>query len=368
MIIGCLGFGYFYCNLPNVIFNKSLDKVYKSALSEDKDMKTISLQYELNTNIELSNSEDNEIFNIINAISLNGKVNVDLENEFAFVNLDTKYDNKELINADFYMKDNKGYVLLHDIYDKYISVDIEETKEITFDKESYEIVSKEIIEAVKGSLKKEYFTKEKAEIKVNDKSVTATKNILTINNDNKKEIMNSIVNYLKESEEYLDNMAEISNKTEDELITELDEMLKDEEEKEDYELEVSIYTSGLLNKVVSFDLSVNENNDEMLSMTYIDNEIVIKALGEDGSNGEIKITKKDEKTTINFIVETIEGKVGFDLSYSLKYNEELKPLVINNSVNINEFTEEDSNSILTKLMENEGFIAIMTAIEKISSE
>ena len=49
------------------------------------------------------------------------------------------------------------------------------------------------------ALKEEYFTKEKAKIKVNNKELSVTKNILTIDKSNKNAIISDIKDYINNS-------------------------------------------------------------------------------------------------------------------------------------------------------------------------
>ena len=129
-LIGGLGLGYFISKSPKSIFTRSINKLYKnfsSNLKEDAD--TVTSNFSLKLNID--GTEDSKaIMNIINNISLDGKVSIDYLNKLILVTLNSTYDNDKLINADIQYQKGNAYVLLNDIFDKYITNFLEQSEKI----------------------------------------------------------------------------------------------------------------------------------------------------------------------------------------------------------------------------------------------
>ena len=171
-LIGGLGLGYFISKSPKYIFTRSINKLYKnfsSNLKEDADTVTSNFSLKLN----LDGTEDSKaIMNIINNISLEGKVSIDYLNKLILVTLNSTYDNDKLINADIQYQKGNAYVLLNDIFDKYIVVGDMNELDNYFEKmqinKDHKIVIAEVKKALIKSLKSEYFESEKTELEINN--------------------------------------------------------------------------------------------------------------------------------------------------------------------------------------------------------
>lgn len=379
-LIVVLAFAFYISRSPKMIFNNLINKTYKRINNNMvTDIKNIKGSMSLQTNISTSDESSNEIFEILNNVYLGTNYEIDYENKTALVKLNTKYDNEKLLDADLYLKNNKGYVLLKDIYSKYISTDVEgfdsmfNQVKITDD---HNLVISEVKKAITKSLKSEYFSKEKVDIKVNNENISVTKNSLVLNEEVAKKIEKDVLVYLKDNDKFITSLSNITETTKDEILTSIEDELESlnsgTTNSSNTEMTVSIYTSGLMNNVVKIDLVVNSEGEktavEFTEETENNYSIVFSSAGSTVT-GTVKLLENtDENTKIEVsLAEPTSGTtIGLTISMSVKYNTELTNVDISNSVDVNTLTEKETNEIMNKLMENKGIKNIMEAFNGLS--
>ena len=88
---------------------------------------------------------------------------------------------------------------------------------------------------------------------------------------------------------------------------------------------------------------------------------------ESNINGKVTINNEGEKSIIVFSLNLDGDEIGFELSYSVKYNENIVVEDINNSVDINNISEEDYATIMTNLTSNAGIQKIVSAFDSLYS-
>lgn len=380
LLLAIGGFVYYIMHTPKNVFSGLINETYKTMNSSlVEDVKTIKGTYSFNTNISTTN-EGNEIFDILNAISLNGDFAIDYEAKTALVKVNSKYENDELVNGDVYFKENKAYVLLNNIYDKYLSMDVENyddlfaKAEITKD---HKIILTEIKSALNKSLKSEYFSQEKVEIEVNGKTEKVTKNTLILNSKNVKEIAKAFLTYLKNSEKFINSASTVGEIEKDDLKTSLEESLADLENissEEDGTFDISIYTKGIMNSLVKIDVISEdfENSDSKIEIIKNNDSkytFKISADEETSVSGELNVTENDGKTTLDVKVvnDITKDVIGFTVGYSFEYNKDISSTNVSNSVSMEELTEAEYSSISEKLMNNEGIQKLMTTFQGLIS-
>lgn len=376
VLVGLLGFVFYLTKSPKMIFNGFINKMYKSAQNVMVDLDTVGGSFAIQTNIS-TNDESNEILNIINDIFVEFDYELDYNNKTAFTKISTKYDDEKLIDLDVYLKDSTGYVLLKDIYSKYISVALEEDIDSIFESVKYlddqKIVLSELKTAITKSLKSEYFATDKEKITINNQKVNTTKNSLEL--DNIDDIATDFLTYLKNSNKFINSASKILNISEAEVQSNLEESLsslKEDQLEATYDdTELSIYTKGLMNEVVMIELSMEvDDKEEYLRFTVEDvNNINIEiSSSEINLNGHIKMTKEEEKDIIELTLEHSQSdmKLGLIFSYSVDYNQKLNNVDVNNSVDVNSLTEDEYNEISTKLMEIPGVQKLFEALNGLS--
>lgn len=363
LILGGLGIWYYTTNKADVMINKIIDKVFDGVTFENEENSEIT--YDLSLNIKSENLES-EALDIINNTKIKGSIYINSKDKYTLINLGATYEDKELLSFDAYYNDNTIYLQEKSIYDKYVSINVPEELQTeinnmyTINEKDINIVKKGIKNALKNALKEETFIKEKVDTNINGKSTKANSLKLIINDENRKEILTKISKYLKDNDEFLDSMSNLTDSTSQEIFNSL-ESLTENYTNTYTTTTVILYTTGITNELAKVDIK-SEQNEKEVSRVVCESDTCDIQIINDGEQMNMNILMNETSSTIK-----INGKMGEDdvsLTLNLKenYNKKGAPK-INESVNIDEISEEDMNTIMTNLGEKE---EIKYFIEKIA--
>lgn len=363
LILGGLGIWYYTTNKADVMVNKIIDKVFDGVTFKNEENSEIT--YDLSLNIKSENLES-EALDIINNTKIKGSIYINSKDKYTLINLGATYEDKELLSFDAYYNDNTIYLQEKSIYDKYVSINIPEELQTeinnmyTINGKDINIVKKGIKNALKNALKEETFIKEKVDTNINGKSTKANSLKLIINDENRKEILTKISKYLKDNDEFLDSMSNLTDSTSQEIFNSL-ESLTENYTNTYTTTTIILYTTGITNELAKVDIK-SEQNEKEVSRVVCESDTCDIQIINDGEQMNMNILMNETSSTIK-----INGKMGEDdvsLTLNLKenYNKKDAPK-INESVNIDEISEEDMNTIMTNLGEKE---EIKYFIEKIT--
>lgn len=363
LILGGLGIWYYTTNKADVMVNKIIDKVLDGVTFKNEENSEIT--YDLSLNIKSENLES-EALDIINNTKVKGSIYINSKDKYTLINLGATYEDKELLSFDAYYNDNTIYLQEKSIYDKYVSINIPEELQTeinnmyTINGKDINIVKKGIKNALKNALKEETFIKEKVDTNINGKNTKANSLKLIINDENRKEILTKISKYLKDNDEFLDSMSNLTDSTSQEIFNSL-ESLTENYTNTYTTTTVILYTTGITNELAKVDIK-SEQNEKEVSRVVCESDTCDIQIINDGEQMNMNILMNETSSTIK-----INGKMGKDdvsLTLNLKenYNKKGAPK-INESVNIDEISEEDMNTIMTNLGEKE---EIKYFIEKIA--
>lgn len=363
LILGGLGIWYYTTNKADVMVNKIIDKVFDGVTFKNEENSEIT--YNLSLNIKSENLES-EALDIINNTKIKGSIYINSKDKYTLINLGATYEDKELLSFDAYYNDNTIYLQEKSIYDKYVSINIPEELQTeinnmyTINEKDINIVKKGIKNALKNALKEETFIKEKVDTNINGKSTKANSLKLIINDENRKEILTKISKYLKDNDEFLDSMSNLTDSTSQEIFNSL-ESLTENYTNTYTTTTIILYTTGITNELAKVDIK-SEQNEKEVSRVVCESDTCDIQIINDGEQMNMNILMNETSSTIK-----INGKMGKDdvsLTLNLKgnYNKKDAPK-INESVNIDEISEEDMNTIMTNLGEKE---EIKYFIEKIA--
>ena len=363
LILGGLGIWYYTTNKADVMVNKIIDKVFDGVTVKNEENSEIT--YDLSLNIKSENLES-EALDIINNTKIKGSIYINSKDKYTLINLGATYEDKELLSFDAYYNDNTIYLQEKSIYDKYVSINIPEELQTeinnmyTINEKDINIVKKGIKNALKNALKEETFIKEKVDTNINGKNTKANSLKLIINDENRKEILTKISKYLKDNDEFLDSMSNLTDSTSQEIFNSL-ESLTENYTNTYTTTTIILYTTGITNELAKVDIK-SEQNEKEVSRVVCESDTCDIQIINDGEQMNMNILMNETSSTIK-----INGKMGEDdvsLTLNLKgnYNKKDAPK-INESVNIDEISEEDMNTIMTNLGEKE---EIKYFIEKIA--
>ncbi|MDD4036098.1 MAG: hypothetical protein PHS45_02090 [Bacilli bacterium] len=376
MIIVLLGFaaaiGYIYwLNKPKNIFLTFFNNTYNDFYTyieqyKSDRMKELSKNNVItyNTNIKFNANMDkmSELDNLINKLNINYILGVDQKNEKMSFKLDTKFDKEELINLELYNYSNLLYLYVDEALDKYIQIDNVDPASINNEETKSEIIY--LIEKIKGlfisSLKDEYFSKEDEGIIINNQTVDTKKTTLIINDKRLKEILTFIINGLKNDNRSIKAIITIknSNMSETELLKKLDELLEKYKKPDlilDGEISLDIYSKGLFNEVVKYNLIMKYKDDsgELKDMrfSYIvyreGNQDVKEIIFKEGiiSKAGLLIKVSDNKTTYD--LQLYDNNGGETINSIFDIQKEITEVIIdkefNYKTNINILIKDNSD-------------------------
>ncbi|MDD2409223.1 MAG: zinc ribbon domain-containing protein [Bacilli bacterium] len=357
---------------PRQIFNTVINSVFLNTTTLlDKNNDIINGTFSLKSNITGDNIDNTklEIFKILNNIFISAEYGIDYKNKVALVSFNSTYEDAELLKANVYFKNNKGYVLLNNIYDKYLSSDIENYNDM-FTRSEYsddhKIVIEEMQKSLTISLKDEYFIKEETD--------GITKSILFLNNNNSVALIKDIFTYLDNSTKFKTSLSNVLNTEEKEINNYIREVLVEFNEPSNSSniIKIAIYTDNKTKEFKKFEIIIEETNSEemvIITKNNINNynyQYYLNA--KEVYSGNVTIKTEGENTNIQYSM-TMEGyTVGLNINYSLKYNEVIKELDVSNSVDYAALTDEDFNNIYNKLINNAGFNKIFSIYKDLTSQ
>lgn len=296
------------------IIGKTVNSYQKSIIENDYN----SLDTTVGLGVEINPKETDEdiekILDLVNSLRLELNTQIDKEQEMMNVklNVSTVNENDDLLNAEVYMdvKDEKIYVNLKEFFDKYIETEttdgtFEELKDVfenmyTKDQKDSVKKSSDIIEKeIKGIIKEEYCSSEKQEITIDGKKVNSTKNTISMTVDQLINELLTVLNNLKNNEQFI-NCYKDKEEVKDILNEYIEELESEKDLYENDSIRISVYSTGLLQKVVKADIEMKEDDEVVatVEVTQKDKEnyeFKIK-VEEQIIPGTIQVTEKDKNS------------------------------------------------------------------------
>ncbi len=358
---------YKFNNSPKVLFVKTLSK-YTLLKNDSNDLINFlsklkdGYTFSINNNVKIK-SDKEEIMNAL--------VNIKLTNNFEkkLANLDINFDdnNGSVINFNSLMEENRTYLKLNDIFDKYYYLD-EDNSSLFEDSEIVD--DSKLIEVVSNSFSS-YFTDDKFSKENVDDNVKIT---VGLNDKDFYDLINLIVNDLKNSkvlEVYASKEFPIEDiyKGLDDFLSELKNELN--LESKDITYSYSIYEKN--NKLIKQELSIRDIlvaiEGDTKGNIYVYNEGKIVLTGnynknyfklsyeEDGVNLNLSIDYKNNTSAsefdsnYNIVLRINELTISDYVKLNINDNKEILEIDKENSKKIDDITAEEEEQIYNKLFE-----------------
>lgn len=366
-----LGFGgyvfYKYNNSPKVLFVKTLSNYsllkgdsndVSNFVSKLKDGYTVSL----NNNVKIKSGKEE----IMNAL-FNIKLTNNYEKKLASLDINFDDNNGSVINLNSLIEENRTYLKLNDIFDKYYY--FEEDNSSMF--EDSEIIDDiEVIRVISKSFNT-FFTDDKFKKENVDDNVKIT---IDMSDKDFYDLINLIVNDLKSSkvlEAYANKELTIEdiNKGLDDFINELKSDLN--LESNDITYSYSIYEKN--NKLVKQEFGIQgisiiiEGYTKGNIYVYDEGKVVVTgnynknylklSYKEDGLNLNLSIDYKNNTSTseldsnYNIVLRINELTISDYVKLNINDNKEILEIDKENSKMIDDITDEEEEQIYNKLFE-----------------
>ena len=350
LLIGLIGFGYYYKNKPEVIFKTTTSRVHKSLYIDDNvKSNKVDFDFLLNVDVsgnkELATEEVKKLVNVVNNLLFKFSLYNDLESNILNLGINTQYNKKELFNTSVYYENNKVYLDLKDLYDKIIYDEVEVDKdENKINVDDVKTILDEYFTGLEEALNKAKFETEK----VNLNGSKVTKNKLIINSDNIKDVYKTLLDYLTNSDKFLKAFSNISGMKSDEIKETLG---KEEIPKLEKSISINLYTKGFNNDVVK--ASIESGEKEILTMAQTSKDSYEMKLSSADFEFKCDIKSKDSKDAQMVCSTEVEKvKLGYTMNIKVddNYKFEKPSIKADKLVKFSEMSEEDTNKIMEKLM------------------
>lgn len=332
---------YFYnMTSPKKIFTTIVDKISFNDISVNNVRSELTLSLNTETN--------DEIANLINNLKLN--MTSHISNNSYYVKLNPTYKNQNLIDADIYLDNNRTYLYLNEIYDKYIDIGTSSVEINDQEFEQLEIYLSELKKEIKNILNSKYLSRETEKIEINGKKKTYLKSVFELNQANSKELFNN----LKNNQKFVDSLAKLNNMSIDEVKQELENSSLNTND----ELKIVLYIDLISRDIAKADISIISSDEDFI-VTLINNnasfDFELKSSENDTTiSGNFKLEKKDLLN--NYIISLKSndgGNLTFKISSKIEKNKELVLPNFNNTISINDINEEDYEQIMNNIIEND---------------
>ena len=269
---------------------------------------------------------------------------IDYKNDIVNLDLNTNYYGDKLIDINTYIENNTLYFYSGDLYNKYIEYKIDKDgngEKVT--KEDIKILVNGIKNAIRESLKDEYFTKSNE--KVDGKTLNKVE--LNLNDSNTKRINEDIINCLLRNDSFIDSTAKLMGKDRDEVKGLFNDELNNIKDEEYTDTTISLYTK--FTKFVM--LEIKDDNDK-LTIKKEDNIYSYKLEGSESYNGTIEVNNSNEN--YNIIIKDNDN-LEINISGNFNENTEVDKKDVSNSVTIDKITENEKEEIFDKVSKNKAF-------------
>ena len=356
---------------PKFIFSKAIDKLLTV---DSEEYESIKLNTTIKASVEAEDLTMQTQLAEVEKYAVEAGIQMDSEEKKEIVDLGLKYDNQPVIDAQVYYNNGEMYAYFEGIFDKYIQIDMEEEQKEQLD-EIFDSINSEdaknsekIIKIVRDEFKaqikeKGEFEKEKTTLELEKDEINVMKSTLVLTQKQFYSVVSGMCTELAGNDEFIDCFEESPKDALKELASEI----KDAETNSKNKIKISVYTKGLLNKLVGLEVEVlSAEEDETVILSIIEEKedlyaynVVVKTSGvkADLLNGKLQIEKDNdskEKQSGKAII-TAEvigtGSAKLEVDYSIEYNNGIDKIDVANKVNMNSLTEADLQSAITKLSE-----------------
>ena len=357
-VIGFIvGFKIYELNKPYNIYSSLINSALKSSKFENHE--NYKVDFKFNARVEDSELDDTTK-EILNSMNYSGTNFISVKEKYMIANYTIKNDSNTLLDMNMYYKNGITYLGLGELFDKLIEIPLDEENSkkvndlfLNINSSNIEVILREIKNAFEDAIKDEKIVKEKTTLDIDGKSVNVVNNKLVIDKSNEERISKKLSDYLKNSDDFLDNFSKEFGVSKEDIISFLEDDSYTSEE--DYKMVINLYTNGILNNFVSTKIEFIENDEKIVDFEF--NKNSIKISDDDMFVFTIKEDKKD-KYSINLKYELDGMNVELSGTATMSYAQMSTPFV-SNSVSLEELTEEDFVTFGENLSKNEAFINII---------
>ena len=378
-IIALVAVYFLVFSTPQYIFASTVDSIFNM---KAQTYNTVKSAVTLNGSVQFEDESINEQLTDLENFSINIGSQIDYQNQSEIVDLGLQYEDESVVGARFYFKDGEMYTLLDGLYDDYIKVDLD-TEQANLMQELLDLTKvqgkqENLIKAmsilgneIKGQISNVgTFEKSTEQMTLNGENKNVTRVSLLFNAQEFSTVVINVCNNLANNNEFIQCFEESPK----DALFDIVASLEDGEPSSDDTVRISIYTQGLLNETIGFGLDLNlaDNTELSINMNIMketdDLYTVSYTQGDNYINGRIEIaraenTEENQTGDAKITLEVSDlGTMELNMGYAYSYNQAVDEVDTRNSVNAEDLTQEDMNTILENLMERPVIGELMTNI------
>lgn len=378
-IIALVAVYFLVFSTPQYIFASTVDSIFNM---KAQTYNTVKSAVTLNGSVQFEDESINEQLTDLENFSINIGSQIDYQNQSEIVDLGLQYEDESVVGARFYFKDGEMYTLLDGLYDDYIKVDLD-TEQANLMQELLDLTKvqgkqENLIKAmsifgneIKGQISNVgTFEKSTEQMTLNGENKNVTRVSLLFNAQEFSTVVINVCNNLANNNEFIQCFEESPK----DALLDIVASLEDGEPSSDDTVRISIYTQGLLNETIGFGLDLNlaDNTELSINMNIMketdDLYTVSYTQGDNYINGRIEIaraenTEENQTGDAKITLEVSDlGTMELNMGYAYSYNQAVDEVDTRNSVNAEDLTQEDMNTILENLMERPVIGELMTNI------
>lgn len=314
LVIGLFGFTILNSNPKRIIINsiktgkESLDKEMDGSPMFDlgKDY-TVKGDMKLNVSSDLFtqglNTTDPEtqvyakLMENLNKVDFQYEYAQDVTNKKLAFDMNASLNQEPLFQMTYYNENNKQYVFLGKLLDKWIGMEdynIFETLDNEAAQEDLDYVYNVVIKSLNKNLDKDYFKTEKATIQLNGKDEKVDKTMLVLDNKKANTLIEKVITDIQNDKKANDIVVKNSPEFKEYKFKET-EILTDNQM-----IIYSVYTKGLMKEVVKYQLE-DQGVVTNTGIMYTKNTTPVLEIYQNDKT-QVKFEVKDEKDTINILV------------------------------------------------------------------
>ena len=375
ILIGALIAGGYY------LYKEKFDNPNKTVISIIEDAEK-NVKNELDDNAYKINgvlkidanlsSELKPITDILKNLDLQFILESDVKNKLANATINAKYKKEQLMDINMFVNDNNAYVLLQDVYDKYLKLSMDdvtseesiEIPEINLSEQDIETLTNSLMKALKNGLNGIEFKRISTTIKIDDKDRNVYNNYADLKEAEMKKLIKDIINTLSGDNEFIKVFRKIAG--EDAKIDDLVKELDNKTIPGTYR--ISFYTDkNILNqKLVSVRLEVDVDNvKSSITLDKISDEEALLSVDTSGGTIVVRVKKTNSVFNVNMNVNILGVTVKLDFSSNYEKIKEVTKPDVSDSKDIEKLTNEEQQAIAEKLQSNKGILKLMEDLSKI---
>ncbi len=341
---------YFVLDKPNKAFANLVNDAFANA--NVSDTKNSFVNYDIKLKVATSNEAYKEYTKILDKLGIN--ITTGKTNDGIAMNGLISYDNTEVLNYSMLTKENIAYLKLNNLYDKVLEMNTAESSEelpvdanININDIDAEKMIKALKKAIDKSLEKANYTKEITDLN----GEKAKKYTLTIDSA----FTDTLYNELSNDADFIKGYAAMSGgDTASAKVALKDNLASMAKEN----IKIHMYTPLLKKELKKLSISSSTEsivitpNKDTYNYSYSEKGTTI-------SNGYIEYKKTGNDGTLNMNINIPSADIGLTISTTFSNFNDMNVLDPKDAVKYDDLTEEEMNTITSKLMENKGFQTLM---------